>query len=311
MTTWGIVSTILAPPRDVLNFVAYHLELGAHRIYILLDAENEQAFKPLKAHPKVRVQTCDEDWWKKRNRSRPKQHQTRQTANATQVYNRKSEVDWLAHIDVDEFLVSARPIAELLDQVPPATHVARVRPMELLADGDGTAFKGYIAPGPTREKIVDQLFPTYGRYLRAGFLSHVGGKIFVRTGQPDITLRIHKAFSGDEELRPAFELTQADLAHCHAKSWDEWYVRFGYRLEHGAYRARLDPTRTGKPGAMSLNELFNFLQNEGGIESLRAFHDEVAADSPFLRGKLEEHGLLRIVDLDLNSAFKKHFPDEV
>lgn len=311
MTTWGIVSTILAPADDILKFVAYHLELGAHRIYVFLDDENAQAYTPLKKHSKVRVQTCTEDWWVKRNRRRPTKHQTRQTANATQAYRRKTEVDWLAHIDVDEFLVAARPIADLLGQLPPDARVARVRPMELLADGDGTAFKGYIAPGPAREAIVDELFPTYGRYLRAGFLSHVGGKIFVRTGLPDVQFRIHKALVDDSEITPAHELPQVDLAHCHTESWNQWYGRFRYRLEHGAYRSVLDPGRSDKPGEMSLNALLTFLQNEGGTVSLRAFHDEVAADTPFLRDKLQQHGLLRLVELDLNRLLQKHFPNEV
>jgi len=29
---WGIVSTIKAPLKEVLGFVAYHLKQGAHRV---------------------------------------------------------------------------------------------------------------------------------------------------------------------------------------------------------------------------------------------------------------------------------------
>ena len=100
--TWGIASTILAPTRDILQFAAYHLAAGAQRLYIYLDAPNDEAFAHLDAHPKIRVITCDARYWKQRKRDRPDAHQQRQTANATHAYNRRREVDWLIHMDADE-----------------------------------------------------------------------------------------------------------------------------------------------------------------------------------------------------------------
>ena len=311
MVKWGIVSTVLAPPAEVLRFVAYHLELGAHRIYIFLDDEIPEAYRPLKAHPKVRVQTCTPEWWRKRKKKRPVKHQPRQTLNATRAYKRVDDVDWLAHIDVDEFMVPTRPVADVLADLPASVDVGRMRPMEQLADGDGTAFKAYLPPGPERNNITNDIFPTYGNYLRGGFVSHSSGKVFIRTGMPDITIRIHKAFRGDDEIVDIRELTQIDLAHCHAPSWTQWYSRYRYRLEKGAYRADLDPGRKEKIGQLSLNALFTFLEQENGEAGLRAFHDEVAADTQYLRDKLDQHGLLRQVDLKLDEALERHFPDEV
>ena len=37
MTRWGIVSTIKASEREILDFAAYHLELGAHRLYLYIN----------------------------------------------------------------------------------------------------------------------------------------------------------------------------------------------------------------------------------------------------------------------------------
>ncbi|WP_241462605.1 glycosyltransferase family 2 protein [Tateyamaria sp. ANG-S1] len=100
---WGLSATILAPAADILRFAAYHIELGAHRLYIYLDDDNPAAFNPLKDHPKVRVQTCDAAHWKKLGGRRPVKHQARQTMNATHAYHRRAEVDWLIHMDADEF----------------------------------------------------------------------------------------------------------------------------------------------------------------------------------------------------------------
>ena len=34
--TWGVVSTIKAPARDILRFAAYHLDLGAQTVAVAL-----------------------------------------------------------------------------------------------------------------------------------------------------------------------------------------------------------------------------------------------------------------------------------
>ena len=106
MTKWGIVATIKADTATILRFAAYHLDLGAHRIYVYLDDANPEAQEALREHPKCRVVRCDDGYWDRQNNGkRPPMHQPRQTLNATRAYNRATEVDWLMHMDVDEFLM--------------------------------------------------------------------------------------------------------------------------------------------------------------------------------------------------------------
>mmetsp|Transcript_29267 Transcript_29267/g.56795 ORF Transcript_29267/g.56795 Transcript_29267/m.56795 type:complete len:312 (-) Transcript_29267:71-1006(-) len=308
MTNWGLSATILAPAPDILRFAAYHLERGAHRLYLYLDEENPQAFKALKAHPKIRVQTCDEAHWHKLGGPRPRRHQVRQTYNATHAYNRRAEVDWLIHMDADEFLVPAHPISGILNTLPAHQTSARVRPMELLGGSD-TAFKGFIPPNKKRQPLVEAIYPNFGTYIRGGFLSHLAGKLFVRTGLPDVTVKIHNAFQGDIMLPDAAEVTEIDLAHCHAKSWDAWRASFDYRLEKGSYRAELKGATPPERGGMNLHDLFQMVLRENGEAGLRQFYDEVIGDSPDMRARLDAHGLLRQVDLDLDTVVQKHFPD--
>ncbi len=304
---WGISSTILAPTPQILRFVAYHLEQGAHRLYIYLDAPTPEAFNHLKAHPKIRVRTCDNAYWNQRG-GRPDKHQVRQSTNATHAYNRKPEVDWLIHMDVDEFLVPQLSVDDVLARLGDNTVAARVRPMELLG-GSTDAFKAFLPSGPARADTVAQIYPTYGKHLRAGFLSHVAGKLFVRTGLPDMTIQIHNAFQDNAILQGSTELVQVDLAHCHATSWEDWHAAFKYRLEHGSYRAELKPALARDKGGLSVHELFQSIASEQGDAGLRAFYDEVVGDSPDLRARLEAHGLLRKVNLDLEALAAKHFPD--
>ncbi|WP_223423341.1 glycosyltransferase family 2 protein [Tateyamaria pelophila] len=308
MTKWGLSATILAPAPDILRFAAYHLEQGAHRLYLYLDAENPDAYATLKAHSKIRVQTCDVAHWKKLIGKRPDRHQVRQTLNATHAYNRRAEVDWLIHMDVDEFLVSQPPIAEALGALDRTQIAARVRPVELLGGSD-RAFKAFIPAGPNRRALVNEIYPTFGTYVRGGFLSHLAGKLFVRTGLPDMTVRIHNAFQDGKMLVDAVELTQMDLAHCHAKSWDAWRAAYTYRLQKGSYRSEIKPATTPENGGLSLHDLFTLIEAESGLAGLRQFYDEVIGDSPDLRARLEAHGLLRLIKIDLDAAAHRHFPD--
>lgn len=305
MTTWGLSATIKAPLPDILRFAAHHLDIGAQRLFLYLDDPDQDGFDLLKTHPKIRPVLCDDAWW---NGKRPQKHQVRQTHNATHAYNRRSGVDWIIHMDVDEFLVSDRPVADILSDQPGDTPIARVRPMEQLA-GDGTAFKAFIPNGPDRIRTVAALYPTYGIHLKGGFLSHLAGKVFVRTGLDDVRVQIHNVFQNNEMLSGPEDTQGIELAHCHAKSWEDWYAAYRFRMEKGSYRPDLKPNRPRETGGLSMHELFALIESEAGEAGLRAFFEEVCADTPRLRRKLAEHGLLRQVSLDLNATMRRHFPD--
>lgn len=309
MLRWGIVSTIKSPVADTLNFAAHHLDLGAHRIYIHLDEPAPVAFSHLKAHPKIRVTTCDDKYWTRLGRRRPAKHQVRQTANATRTYTRPPEVDWLAHIDVDEFLCPDRPVGDVLAALPADTLCARMRPMEQLSGGDGTAFKRFIPPGPDRDHIAARLYPRFGEFVKGGFLSHLAGKLFVRTGHRFTEFRIHNAYMGEDMNPGETELEDVALCHCHARDWESWHAALAFRREKGAYRADLAPNRPREKGGITLHELLADLEKEEGADGLRAFVDEFCADTPSLRARLKAEGLLHCSDLDLDSKRRKHFPD--
>jgi hypothetical protein len=305
---WGTVSTIKADARDILNFAAFHIEQGAHRLYIYLDADCPGAFDLLKSHPKVRVQLRDAAFWERKG-GLPEKHENRQTLNATHAYNRRVEVDWLAHIDVDEFMWSGTtPLASHLSQLSPDVLCARVRPIESLA-GNGHAFKGYMPADGSRDKRLKRLYPRFGRHMTGGFLSHVQGKLLVRTGLDDMNIKIHNVYQGSIENPGHTELDAVDLCHVHARDWDDWLQNYRYRLMRGAYAADMAPNRDRAQGGVSKHELLTMIEEAEGEDGLRAFYDELCADTPEFRARLDAEGLLRIRDLNLDTLRRKHFPD--
>jgi len=311
MTTWGVIATIKAETAMILRFAAHHLELGASRVYVYLDAPNPQAQALLRDHPKCRVVRTDDGYWTRHNGTRPPMHQPRQTFNATRAYHRATEVDWLMHMDVDEFLVSQGQIAAHLAALPDTVQCARARPMELLAGGDpqqDAAFKAFIPAGKSRERTVGALYPTFGQHLKGGFLSHIAGKIFVRTGTPGIKFRIHNAFLDGETNPNHVEMDDIRLAHFHATDWDRWHAHFGYRHRAGSYRPDLGPARSRDRGGITMHELFAMIFEQEGAPGLRAFFDEVCADTPALRARLDAHGCLQRATFPFDTSVAKHFP---
>lgn len=58
-----------------------------------------------------------------------------------------------------------------------------------------------------------------------------------------------------------------------------------------------------------MHELFQMIETDSGEAGLRAFFDEVSADTPELRARLTAEGLLRVCDLELDAKRRKHFPE--
>ncbi|WP_298912756.1 glycosyltransferase family 2 protein [uncultured Roseobacter sp.] len=307
---WGLCATVKASAKDILRFAAFHLSAGAHRVHIFLDAPNPDAFAHLKAHPKCRVTLCDDTYWRRRGGKPPVKHQVRQSRNATHCYQRASDLDWLIHMDVDEFLIAEKPLWQHLSQLPVTCLTARIRPMEALAQlqptGETMAFKRFVPNGPDRLSTVKALYPTYGQYVRGGFLSHVAGKLLVRTGRNDIEVRIHNIFQSDTMNPAEAALTDVTLAHVHAATWDTWRAAYDYRHIKGAYRADLAPAESG---GVTLHDFLAQLVQSRGDSGLRHFFDEVCADTPDHRARLQAHDLLAEHRLDLDAHVNQHFPD--
>ncbi len=304
--TWGVVATVKAPERDILRFAAWHLELGAHRLFLYLDDPDPGVFTRLKAHPRIRVWACDEAYWTRRKLARPAKHQARQTMNARHAYNR-ADVDWLAHIDVDEFIWPETPLAGILDALGPEVLCARMRPIEALA-GDPALYKAFIPGGPARDETVRRLYPTYGAFVKGGFMSHVAGKVIARTGLEKVDFRIHNIFRNKEMNPGQVELDRVDLCHRHGADWDHWIAAYRYRIAKGSYRPDLAPNVPREAGGLSMHELLSTIEEESGETGLRAFFDEMNAVSPEARARLETAGMLKRRALDLDAVTQKQFP---
>jgi hypothetical protein len=296
---WGTVTLTNAPLPRIARFCAHHLDLGAARVTIYLDAPDQAAAAWLAQNPAVSVIPCDDDWWAGQKKKRMKAHQMRQAWVATQCYN-GTDLDWLAHIDVDEFLLPAGPMAELLAQAPADQAALLMPPVELLAGSAPEMFKMTPRMAGQDKTVLTQLYPTFGAHLRGGFVSHLEGKLIVRTGIPGLRVGLHALTHEGAPVQNRLRCDDILLGHAHAPDWDAFRQHLEFRMTRGSYRK-------ADKEAFKLRDVLDFLIETEGDAGLRAFFDEVCTASPALVRGLRDKGMLVDRPLNLDAAVARHF----
>lgn len=291
---WGIVSTAKGSLSQIARFAAYHLDLGANRIHIHLDVPNQEVAARL-SHPKLRFIQCDDAYWAgKPNRARST-HQMRQAHNATRIY-RMSQLDWLAHVDLDEVMLPPARMTELLAQVDPHTAFVAMLPAEMLdCAGDPHHFKRAVH-GTVKRRV----YPTYGEHVSGGFISTQSPKIIARTGLEDVRFGIHALRQQGRIVRGGTQIEGLDLGHAHAPNFDVFQRHMAYRLEKGSYHDR-------KGKLNPLGHLIRALMDDPDPDALRDFHRELCSSAPDRLDLMATHDMLITRHLDLDAKVARYF----
>jgi hypothetical protein len=287
---WGVCATVRAPAEQVLAFAAHHLAIGAHRVWLHFDDPQDPAADVLAGIARVTVTRCTDAYWQALVGRRPQQHQQRQLWNVTRIYQR-ARVDFLAHFDVDEFLLPAVAVDEALADLPEDRLILRVEPFEALGE-PGLADDIFTARHFRRQlpepdaALLARLFGPYAALLPHGMLSHTVGKCFFRTGVAELRPSIHGArIEGERVFGGRFHPDLA-LLHFHAEDAGRWLGGLGFRLTRGAYTF--------------LPALQQHLA-AAGPEGQAAFWERVQRATPETLAALREAGLLREAELGLRA----------
>jgi hypothetical protein len=240
MTNWGICTTVMAPPEQVQAFAAYHLSIGAAHIWLHFDNPDDPA-ADLFNHPQITTIHCSDSYWLDYIGKRPDRHQNRQGRNMQRIYNAEP-LPWIAHIDVDEYLLPTANIGDTLNALPTSQSVLRVAPYEALHDpalpDDIFTAQHFRAPlnGADNEAARNHIFGPYAPLLENGVLSHSAGKCFFRTGLARFEPRLHGAFRAGARVDGGDFSRYIALLHFHAQDPTRWRDRLQFRLTRGAYQ---------------------------------------------------------------------------
>ncbi len=243
MGSWGLVATIKAPDEKALAFAAHHLSLGADHLWLFFDDPETRVPAALTNHPRITTTLCDAAHWTHVGKKRPPAHQNRQTQNARLTYRALADTDWIIHIDVDEFLLTPRPIAAILADVPDDTIAIKFEPFEamhdpLLPDDIFTAreFRGALRHEhwPRRRAALGP----FRKIIRDGMMSHTVGKVAYRTGVQGLLPRLHTVMVDKEFVRTPDWHPEIQLLHFHAQDKAAWLAAVPFRITKGAYQFR-------------------------------------------------------------------------
>ncbi|NIZ12894.1 glycosyltransferase family 2 protein [Phaeobacter sp. HF9A] len=218
--SWGVVCTCHEPTVLLLAFVSHHLALGASYVELFLDRPDPQVEAALQRLPGCRVTLCDDAYWQEDiGGPRPPATEKRQIRNAIRAYAR-AEVDWLLHLDADEFLEVDLPLSALLGALPDQVDFLALPNLERVFDRDRPQlqlFDGYmrapLARGwPNQSQVLSA---DVQPYLHNGLTGHSQGKSVVRTGR-SLWQGIHSPRAKDPKEQPrliSWPATRARILH--------------------------------------------------------------------------------------------------
>ncbi|MEB8388646.1 glycosyltransferase family 2 protein [Rhodobacteraceae bacterium KMM 6894] len=292
--TWGIVMTVHEPAQLVLANVGWHLGTGASEIHVYLDDPEDPVAEPLEALGRVRIVRCGDAHWHRTAPSgrRPPTHRRRQGLNANHALAR-CEVDWLIHMDADEFLVQHRPVGEEMAAVRAlecelyfavAERMYLPGPQHSIFDG---VFRTCTRAQLRRSDGVDTARLIYGDHvdcLDFGVLGHSAGKCAVPRGE-DYRLGIHWSFRGDSRKRSErFRSTSAQLYHFDGLTRLQWLTKLRRYTEYDPEDFNIADHRQAQ-----IDLTASVATAPGGYEVL---HDELKVLAPQLQDRLRALGLL-------------------
>lgn len=285
--TWGIVLLAREPAALVLTHLAWHLAAGAAEVHLFLDDPDDPVAGPAAALPQVRVTRCDAAFWAAHpSGRRPDLIVARQTFCATRAY-RAAGVEWLVHLDADEFLDGAP-----LDQVL-ARHrnnagavVIPVRERVYVRPDPEALFEGLFRIPQRPRGPPHPLLAPLADFAPAGVLGHALGKSATRTG---LEVALHPHFprphgEGAPEV-PRVPAEGVVLLHFDGLTPRNWLDKQRRRI------AVVAKIRQGYLGPHRRAQIAALAACAGDPAAERALHDRlrVLADpAPFLAAGLVE-----------------------
>lgn len=294
--TWSVVATVKSPEALLKSFVAHHLSLGAAEVFLYFDDADDPLMPVMLETKRVHVTACNAEHWSAEG-GRPEILMRRQMLNANDALT-KSNSEWIAHLDCDEFLHPEQDIGEFLAQTA-ATHI-QVLPMENyfleMPKSIGDVLRSPIRSRvpPAEKQLLRQIYGKDYVYASHGLLEHTQGKAFVRRNSR-LRLTIHYP-RGENKITAIAPFQLLHIPFFGARDWLAKNARKWTRVAH-----RLTPSHTR---FQQYTHIMN-IATEGRLAILDAFERifvlrrssvERLADAGFLRpNTLELAGKVRDV----------------
>ena len=313
-TSWGVVATVSEPLPLVLAYVAHHLGRGARRVWLFLDRPDPVLERAVAHLPQVETIRADPEAWEAlHGMPRPAHGPGRQVVNHQMIYAR-GEVEWLLHLDADEYLRSVRPVEDVLAEMPDGIDWIwlilgeRVRwrgaPVRRIFEG---VFRRPLVPGRFGKAAEAHARAVYGdtaTRLLHGLSGHILSKSLLRRGRADFLPAVHHPHlrgGGDPLKLPHRRPNGMRLLHFDGITPYSWGVKLR-RAAAGPDADRRSPARQAQ---------FARVRAEGhDAAKMLAMHDELLTIDAGQAEKLRELDALDERPFDPLPAVRRFFPHE-
>lgn len=279
MLTVSIVTTAKAPLDAIFRHVDYHLQIGVCRCYLFLDDSDPASSAPIKERyaDRVVVHECTASYWMDTHHlPRPDSVEERQRLNADYALSlaRHNGDNWIAHIDIDEFIyvssgalpneLNAMPgknvvRMDVLEAIPPALETADLFDItDFKALPFDVSFKDSSYSASCRLRRCCQaafyrvLFAVGKRLglssMRHGFHyfynAHVIGKCITRVTDDVESLRLHFPRLKPGAMIKIDASARCMLMHFESCTISEWIGKWQRRRSKEGFAAALDPRQS-------------------------------------------------------------------
>ena len=243
--SYGTITTLKQSVQQTLEFVHYHLNIGADRVVLFFDDPRDPAIARVEGYDRVVAVRCDATHWYEALGYVPDTMSEKIRANMRVGCEmlRAADVEWGICLDADELLHNRnqRRLQGHLEGFARDVGVVKVWPVESVLTDDmreRTFASTWFRRRPlsnsglsARAKSAALKLATRGRreVTRDGFFGHVEGKAFVRLRHRLEDYRHHNprpasAFARQEESVPIW------LLHFDCPEFSEWKLRWERRV---------------------------------------------------------------------------------
>ncbi len=292
LTSFCVVLVANEAREPIERFIDHYLGLGAAQVSVFYDGTAD--FSLPDREGRVVFTNCDTEFWKKLLGARPVIWNDRQRGLYAHAIEQRQE-DWVLLIDCDEYLVSERPVSDVLSDIPSDIDIVRIRNVEAIwGPGDDRHsllgarwFRHPIRGSRWARAVLRLVYGDLSKYMSNGLLGHANGKHFVRPGKQYHRTTAHNSFYPDG--RPGIWIDrllsdQIAVHHFDAMSFELWSRKFLRRSRNSATHGHRRKER------VELIELVHET-SEHDTETMRKLFERLYCFSPWQAFVLRKLGL--------------------
>lgn len=301
--SFGTVTTCRETPKQIREFVNYHLNAGASCIVLYFDDPDDPAIPQFQNESRVLCRPCDEPHWNSILGRRPLSIEEAQISNLKEGSSilRAKGVSWIASIDSDELLYSAKSIAASLAAAKSDHDVITARPVEAIQhwfmprklEFRSRYFRVQRTDADAPAKPVHRrLIGKRENFVKGRLFGHMHGKSVFRAGLPVDEYRLHRVGASTLTLT---ELSTDDLIllHFDAMTYASWERKWIRRLSGDTVVLKASKWRRRQE--KRIRQVFS----SDGRRGLKRLFREWHSYSPIALLRLSRQGLLRKVSIPL------------